>query len=90
MKKTRNAQDIFRVDFSLRREVIFVAIGAIIGAITMVVPITFLYTGFPVGNNYFFFSVSLFFLTRTLISFFISMTGSFLSRGKRTVALVVS
>ena len=54
MKKTRNAQDIFRVDFSLRREVIFVAIGAIIGAITMVVPITFLYTGFPVGNKLFF------------------------------------
>jgi NADH dehydrogenase len=34
-----------RVDFSLRREVFFVVIGAIIGAITMVVPITFLYTG---------------------------------------------
>jgi hypothetical protein len=36
---------IFRVDFSLRREVFFVVIGAIIGALTMVVPITFLYTG---------------------------------------------
>jgi len=35
---------LVRVDFSLRREVFFV-IGAIIGAITMVVPITFLYTG---------------------------------------------
>ncbi len=34
-----------RVDFSLKREVFFVVIGAIIGAITMVVPITFLYTG---------------------------------------------
>src|SRR5207245_2658363 len=45
MKMTRNSQDIFRVDFSLRREVFFVVIGAILGAVTMVVPITFLYTG---------------------------------------------
>ena len=30
-----------RIDFSLRREVFFVVIGAIIGAITMVVPKTF-------------------------------------------------
>jgi hypothetical protein len=36
---------LVRVDFSLRREVFFVVIGAIIGALTMVVPITFLYTG---------------------------------------------
>src|SRR5215467_11817640 len=36
---------LVRVDFSLRREVFFVVIGAIIGAITMIVPITFLYTG---------------------------------------------
>ncbi|MFZ0514456.1 MAG: hypothetical protein WAM14_22820 [Candidatus Nitrosopolaris sp.] len=36
---------IFRVDFSLRREVFFFVIGATIGAITMVVPNTFLYTG---------------------------------------------
>src|SRR5215469_17040848 len=36
---------LVRVDFSLRREVFFVVIGAIIGAITMVFPITFLYTG---------------------------------------------
>ena len=42
---TRNTQDIFRIDFSLRREIFFVVIGAIIGAITMYVPITFLYTG---------------------------------------------
>ncbi len=42
---TRNSQAIFRVDFSLRREVFFVVIGAILGAITMVVPITLLYTG---------------------------------------------
>lgn len=42
---TQNSQAMFRVDFSLRREVFFVVIGAIIGAITMVVPITFLYTG---------------------------------------------
>jgi NADH dehydrogenase len=34
-----------RVDFSLKREVFFVVIGAILGAITMVVPITFLYIG---------------------------------------------
>ena len=45
MKMIRNSQDIFRVDFSLRREVFFVVIGAILGAVTMVVPITFLYTG---------------------------------------------
>src|SRR5215469_9768486 len=43
MKMTQNS--LVRVDFSLRREVFFVVIGAIIGAITMVVPITFLYTG---------------------------------------------
>src|SRR5438445_334391 len=42
---TRNTQAIFRIDFSLRREIFFVVIGAILGAITMVVPITFLYTG---------------------------------------------
>ena len=42
---TRNSQAIFRVDFSLRREVFFVVIGAVLGAVTMVVPITFLYTG---------------------------------------------
>ncbi len=36
---------IVRVDFSLRREVFFVVIGAVLGAVTMVVPITFLYTG---------------------------------------------
>jgi hypothetical protein len=32
---------LVRVDFSLRREVFFVVIGAIMGAITMVLPITF-------------------------------------------------
>ena len=42
---TRNSQAVFRVDFSLRREVFFVVIGAVLGAVTMVVPITFLYTG---------------------------------------------
>ena len=36
---------LVRIDFSLRREVFFVVIGAIIGAIAMVVPITYLYTG---------------------------------------------
>jgi hypothetical protein len=36
---------LVRIDFSLRREVFFVVIGAIIGAIAMVVPITLLYTG---------------------------------------------
>ena len=36
---------LVRIDFSLRREVFFVVIGAIIGAITMVVPITYLYRG---------------------------------------------
>lgn len=34
-----------RVDFSLRREVFFVVLGAIIGALTMVAPITFLDVG---------------------------------------------
>src|SRR5207302_1698908 len=43
-----------------------------------------------IGRSYFSFFVSSFFLTRALIIFFISMTGSFLSRGKRMVALVVS
>src|SRR5947209_17010173 len=42
---TRSTQAMFRIDFSLRREVFFVVIGAILGAVTMVVPITFLYTG---------------------------------------------
>src|SRR5712692_9493062 len=42
---TRNTEAIFRIDFFLRREVFFVVIGAVLGAITMVVPITFLYTG---------------------------------------------
>jgi NADH dehydrogenase len=36
---------LVRIDFSLRREVFFVVVGAIIGAVTMVLPITFLYTG---------------------------------------------
>jgi len=36
---------MFRIDFSLRREVFFVVIGAILGAVTMVIPITLLYTG---------------------------------------------
>ena len=35
---------LVRVDFYLRREVFFVVIGAIIGAIAMVVPITSFYT----------------------------------------------
>ncbi len=34
-----------RVDFSLRREVFFVVIGALLGAIAMIIPITFLYVG---------------------------------------------
>ncbi len=42
---TRNIQAMFRIDFSLRREVFFVVIGAILGAVTMVIPITLLYTG---------------------------------------------
>jgi len=42
---TRNTQAMFRIDFSLRREVLFVVIGAILGAVTMVIPITLLYTG---------------------------------------------
>jgi len=41
---------LVRIDFSLRREVFFVVIGAIIGAITMVVPITFPYTGLANGS----------------------------------------
>jgi hypothetical protein len=41
------------------------------------------------GNSYFFFFAS-FFFSRTLISFLMSTMGSFLSRGKRTVALLVS
>ena len=34
-----------RVDFSLRREVFFVVIGALLEAIAMIIPITFLYVG---------------------------------------------
>ena len=45
MKMTQNSQATFRIDFSLRREVFFVVIGAILGAVTMVIPITLLYTG---------------------------------------------
>jgi len=45
MDMTRNTQAKFRIDFSLRREIFFVVIGAVLGAVTMVVPITFLYTG---------------------------------------------
>jgi len=45
MKMTQNSQAMFRIDFSLRREVFFVVIGAILGAVTMVIPITLLYTG---------------------------------------------
>jgi len=41
----QNSTSRVRVDFSLKREVFFVVIGAIIGALTMVVPITFLYIG---------------------------------------------
>ncbi|MDP9289279.1 MAG: NAD(P)/FAD-dependent oxidoreductase [Thermoproteota archaeon] len=42
---TRNSEALFRVDFSLRREVFFVVIGAVLGAVTWVVTISFLYTG---------------------------------------------
>ena len=45
MKMTQNSQAMFRIDFSLRREVFFVVIGAILGAVTMVIPITLHYTG---------------------------------------------
>src|SRR5438477_8695014 len=45
IEMTRNTQAMFRIDFSLRREVLFVVIGAILGAVTMVIPITLLYTG---------------------------------------------
>ncbi|HYA84336.1 MAG TPA: hypothetical protein VEH06_12935, partial [Candidatus Bathyarchaeia archaeon] len=48
LKKEVNKNEtefLVRIDFSLRREVFFVVIGAIIGAITVVLPITFLYTG---------------------------------------------
>ena len=41
----QNSTSRVRVDFSLKREVFFVVIGAILGAATMVVPITFLYIG---------------------------------------------
>jgi hypothetical protein len=41
-------------------------------------------------GSYFFFSASSFFLTRAFTSFFMRARGSFSSKGKRTVALVVS
>jgi len=39
------------IDFSLRRKVFFVVIGAIVGAIVMILPITFLYTGLGMPYN---------------------------------------
>src|SRR5712692_1604677 len=44
---TRNVATTVRVDFSLRREIFFVVIGAIIGALAMIVSITF----FDVGRG---------------------------------------
>ena len=38
-KKNRKVEQI-RIDFSLKREVFFVVIGAIVGAITFVIPKT--------------------------------------------------
>jgi NADH:quinone reductase (non-electrogenic) len=42
---------VFRIDFSLRREVFFVVIESIVGAIVMILPITFLYT--RLGMSYY-------------------------------------
>jgi NADH:quinone reductase (non-electrogenic) len=38
-----NSTSIVRIDFSLKREVFFVVIGAVLGAIGMIIPITLLY-----------------------------------------------
>jgi NADH dehydrogenase FAD-containing subunit len=39
-KASRNKREIIRVDFSFKREVFFVVIGAIVGAVAMVIPKT--------------------------------------------------
>jgi hypothetical protein len=42
------------------------------------------------GGDFYFFAFTSFFFSRAFISFFMSAMGSFLSNGKRTVALLVS
>ena len=39
-KSFHNHLNLIKIDFSLKREVLFVVIGAIIGAITMILPRT--------------------------------------------------
>src|SRR5215216_888046 len=39
-KKFHNRLNLIKIDFSLKREVLYVVVGAIIGAITMILPRT--------------------------------------------------
>ena len=39
-KDFRNIHNLIKIDFSLKREVLYVVVGAIIGAITMILPRT--------------------------------------------------
>jgi len=39
-KKFRSHLNLIKIDFSLKREVLYVVIGALIGAITMILPRT--------------------------------------------------
>jgi hypothetical protein len=40
LKLSKNNREIIRIDFSFKREVFFVVIGAIVGAVAMVIPKT--------------------------------------------------
>ena len=50
-KNLRNDLNLIKIDFSLKREVLYVVIGAIIGAITMILPRT-IYE-FITGQSYY-------------------------------------
>ena len=41
----QNKDKVIRVDFSLRREVFFVVVGAVVGALVMIIPKTILEVG---------------------------------------------
>ncbi|HYV52209.1 MAG TPA: hypothetical protein VE971_02850 [Candidatus Eisenbacteria bacterium] len=45
LSNTHNKDRLIRVDFSLRREVFFVVVGAIVGALIMIIPKTILEVG---------------------------------------------
>jgi hypothetical protein len=45
LSNMQNKDRLIRVDFSLRREVFFVVVGAIVGALVMIIPKTILEVG---------------------------------------------